>query len=410
MIASVKSEMRSVVEYSLRLLEDRLANTEQRVAQLQADVGDLPARAAEFTRLKQHVDQVQNIFDMLAEQYYEAQIGESIEMGDVEIVDSAPVPIRPDPSNARRNTLLATILGLVLGMGLAFSAEHFDPRLRDAGRVERAGQLRVLAVIPHLRSENGQQPVLMVPPELDGASSNRTLRVGAEAFRMLRTTLRFAHLDGSRILTVTSSQPEEGKTTITVNLATSMAYQGGRVLLIDADLRRPKIHAVFGLDRNPGLSDLLAGEIELGQVVQRTGHPELFVISAGTPVQNPAELLGREEFAELLEKAASDNFTVLIDSPPTLVVADASIIGAATQGTLVVVRSEMTPGPALTQSVKKLRQLDVPLVGIVLNDASRRSMHRYGYYAYDKYYYSSEADKEPGGRMRGLLSRIMGRA
>tara|TARA_Y100000590_G_scaffold302263_3_gene340759 strand:+ start:1298 stop:3781 length:2484 start_codon:yes stop_codon:yes gene_type:complete len=426
MILAVKMEMRSVMKNSLILLEDRIENSEERVAQLRADVGELPERAASFTKFQQRVDQVRNIFDMLAEKYYEAQIGESIATGDVELVDFAPIPVRPDPAHHTRNILFAVIFGFLVGVGLALLMEHLDPRLRDPRAVERASKLKVLAIIPRLEATNGnkdQRVVARVSPLTKGDTSGRNQWLGAEAFRMLRTIIRFTQEDDGQkgVFTVTSSQPSEGKTTVTVNLASSMAYQGNRVLILDGDMRRPKIHLAFGLDRGPGLSELLRGQAQLSDItndpiVSRIDGSDLYVITAGSAVDNPAELLGNTSFNELIAHASSKGFTVIIDSPPTLAFADAALIGSAAQGVLVVVRSHVSVEPALASSVNRLKQLDVPLMGVVLNDARKGGLNYYGYYGYygygyygygySDYYSNSDEDEQNIGGIRGLLSKL----
>ena len=378
MIASIKSEMRGVLEYSQVLVQDQLTRARERVEEIQGEVGELPARAAVFTRFQQRVDQVQNIFDMLVENYYEAQIAESVESGDLALVDSAPIPIRPDPSSGRRDTILAALIGIVLGVGLALYIEHFDTRIRSVAEAEQAAQLRVLASIPLLPSVNGSDRILLLQPQWDERESDQEVTAGTEAFRMLRTTLRFAEIENAGVLAFTSAQPADGKTTVAANLAILIAFDGGPVLLIDGDLRRPRLHRVFGIDRRLGLSDVLDGNATVDEVIKPTDYSNLAVMPAGSWVPNPAELLGRKGFAELLGKASSD-YTVIVDCPPSLSVADASLIGKAAGGVVLVARSDVTPEPALASAVQNLRQLGVPLVGLVLNGDSASPGYYYNY-------------------------------
>lgn len=402
LIATVESTIQIVANESLTLLRQRLAAQESRARELRNEVGELPSRSSSFSQLQQRVDAVQEIFNLLVEKLYEAQIAEAVEVGDVELIDPAPVPMIPDPKRTRRNVGVAVVLGMLLGIAGVFAMEYLDTTVRRAEDAEAVGRASVLAHIPKFPedADTRRGPALVSP---------RTQDLAAEAFRVLRTHLSYVKAERPRVLAVTSPGPGEGKSTMAANLAVTMGREGVRVLLIDCDLRRPSLHDVFEIPSKPGLSDLLVGEADLSQVLTRTAA-QISLIPAGVKPPNPAELLRSSAFGAVIARARDEFDQILLDTPPVLAVTDPLVIAPVVDGFLVVVRVDHTDRFALARSADELGRSNVPVVGLVLNMVPTSGIYsRYGgYYGY--YYYQGYGDGKGSGRgrlkgLRKLLTR-----
>ncbi|MBI4538200.1 MAG: polysaccharide biosynthesis tyrosine autokinase [Gemmatimonadetes bacterium] len=402
LIADAKQKIRGIAEESLRLMRSRKDASEGRVRELRQQVGEVPGRSTGFTRLEQRIAGVQGVFDMLVEKYYEAQIAEAVEAGDVKIVDRAPPPLSPDPRRTRPKLAIALVVGLLIGSTLVFLLEYMDTKIKGAQDAQLAASLAVIAYIPKLQ----QNQKYVGGPLIVG---DRPGDPGAESFRVLRTHLRFVRTERPRLVAVTSPGPSEGKSTVALNLARSLAHEGHRVLLIDADLRRPSIHEVFELERAPGLSDVLVGECKGEDAFRFLPEEPLAVLTCGSVVPNPAELLGGPSLRSLLLFSRESFDTVVIDTPPVLAVTDALVLGAEVEGTLVVARTAYTDRKALTRGVDELRMVGAPLLGLVVNavPTSGAYGHYAGYYTYT-YYASVDGKRKrrgPLGRIQAILSR-----
>jgi len=384
LIAETKAQARVAAEQSLLLLGDRIDLERTRYNQLSSRAGSLPLATAEHGRLEQRVLAVQRVFDELVARYFEAQIAEGVEVGDIEIVAAAAVPVWPDRSYKSMNLGVGLIAGVLVGLIGALLADQVDSRVRRAADVERATNLDVVGAIPSIRS-------------LSTASASAQL--SKDAFRNLRTHLRFAGVDGKpQAVVVTSATPRDGKSTVAANLAMTLADQGSRTLLIDADLRRPQIHTTFGIEQEPGLADVLLGHVSEEDAPQvSTEIPALRILTCGTGVENPAELIGSTKFDEVMMKLRELYDYIVIDTPPLMAVTDAALVGAVADGTLVVVRANKTDSDALSAAVNQLRRLGVPLLGIVMNGVPTGRSSGYSYYPshYPSYTTGVASEEEP---------------
>ncbi len=266
----------------------------------------------------------------------------------------------------------------MLGALAAFVLEQLDTRVRDADDAQRAAAVGVIGLIPELRGEDGRPLAIKTDDHT----------VGAEAYRKLRTNLRFLRADRPRVIAITSPSPDEGKSVTAANLALAIAQQGQDVLLIDGDLRRPVQHEIFGAQRGPGLSDALVGLVDPFEAVQPCAEsPNLSVLACGTEAPNPAELLGSDAFARLLNTLIDRFDTVIVDTPPVNLVTDAAVIGSVTDGVLLVAEAGRTDRSVLASAVNELRQARGSVLGIVLNRVA--SGGRYGrnggYYSHRPY-------------------------
>ena len=384
LIVETKAQARLAAEQSLRLLRDRINQEQIRYNQLRGQAGSLPLRTAEHGRLEQRVLAVQRVFDQLVARYFEAQIAEGIEVGDIDIVAVAAVPVWPDRSFTTMNLGIGLVAGFLIGLVGALLSDQVDSRVRRSEDVERATSLDVVGTIPSINSLS---------------ATSASAQISKDAFRNLRTHLRFAGAEGKpRVVAVTSATPRDGKSTVAANLALTLADQGGRTLLIDADLRRPQIHTTFSINQGPGLVDLLQGRATAQDAPQTSPEvPSLDVLTCGTPVENPAELIGSAVFEEHLLKLRDIYDYIVIDTPPLMAVTDAALVGAVADGTLVVVRANKTDSDALAAAVNQLRRLRVPLLGIVMNGVPTGRSSGYAYYPshYPSYTTSAAAQEKP---------------
>lgn len=299
-------------------------------------------------------------------------VGADVSQTGVQVLTEAEAPTAAVSPKPVRDLALAAIAALVLGLGLAFLVDSLDERIRTIGDLERiAGGIPVLATIP-VSDATGAGFVAT----RDAPSSPQ-----AEAFRSLRTTAKFASVDGSiRVVQVTSANQGDGKTTVVANLAMAFAQGNERVLVACCDLRRPTVHLRFGAEVSPGLTDVIAGQATLEPTVRRVG-PYLGVLPAGTEPRNPSELLSSERTRRVVEAMATQADVVLLDATPILPVSDSLVVSRLAHAVLVVVDARSTSRKALSRALKTLQQVNAPILGLVLNGVSEREGYgtRYGY-------------------------------
>lgn len=310
-----------------------------------------------------------------ADQLLEVQ-GQVSESGVVKIVPVEPAALPKAPSYPIRTQTygLGLLAGLALAFGWAMLRQRTDTRLRTMGEIEAVGGIAALGVVPASKSLT----------EVHRALGGRNARPASEAFRQMRTNLRFVDVDRPpRAIVVSSSVAGEGKSTVAANLARIIARSGDPVVIIDADLRRPTLHGIFGVDASAGLTQVLAGTLAVVDALQPGDEDNLQVIAAGRIPHNPSELLGSQRMRTLLAELAADHF-VIIDSPPLLPVTDAALVAASADGALMVCRAGRLRRAPLTQSLRNLRAVDARLLGLVVNGVTqgrRAARYGYGYYA-----------------------------
>lgn len=302
------------------------------------------------------------------------------------ILAPAQVPTEPSSPNVLRNLAAGLLLGLLLGVGVAILRRVLDTKVRNELDVQSVTDSSILGLVP-FDAGAPDHPVVMHDDPL-GARS--------EAIRRLRTNLQFVELAAhARSIVVSSSVPGEGKSSTTINLAVSLADAGLKVALIDADLRRPSIARYLGMEGSVGLTTVLIGEAELGDVLQPWRDTSLSILPAGQVPPNPSELLGSKAMSALLEQMSGTFDMVLIDSPPLLPVTDAAILGRLAGGTLVVVGADRLHRPQLRMAMESLSAAGANVFGMVLNKVARGSFGSYGY----GYGYTS--DEVGGGAKTG---------
>lgn len=367
---------------------------------------ELNLREIEYQRLNRARENKSKLYQVVLERTTETDLTRMFVAQHVRVVDHALVPGFPVAPNRTMNVLAGLLGGLILGVGFAFALRFLDRRLRGPESVEELG-VTVLGVVPNVTSASAATPGRSrrrragapAPASSDLVVFDQPMSTAAECIRTVRTNLTFMGVGDARskVWVVTSSQPQEGKTTIASNLAASMAQSGKSVLLIDTDLRRPRVHSSFGLSREKGVSTLIAGEATFEAAIQRSRVPGLDVMTSGPVPPNPAELLHSPAFARLVETARQRYDLVIFDSPPLGAVTDAAIVGPQVDGVVVVVKATETTRDALRSSLRQLADVNAKVLGAVLNgfDFQSDSYYGKGYY-YRRYgeYYSAEQENE----------------
>jgi capsular exopolysaccharide synthesis family protein len=312
--------------------------------------------------------------------------------------DSAKLPTDPSSPNTKLNTLIGALIGLALGIGYAFIRNTLDRRVRHPRDIERETGVSVIGTLPLEKSLDGERKVIDFSADSERDISHHTI----EAMRELRTNLQFIDVDNPpRVIVVTSSVPGDGKSTVAVNLASSLAAAGQWAILIDCDLRRPVISDIFGVPGDVGLTDILAGRAELQDVAHRPrADMPLAVVPAGRIPPNPSELLGSKRMHEFIQ-SLSETAIVILDTPPVLPVTDAAVLAASADGVVVVASAGKTTFDMLNRAVENIQRTKGRVLGIVLNRVPRTGAGSayYGkeyYGAYERYGSHTEPTGERG--------------
>src|SRR5436190_3160699 len=369
-------------EYNAKLTEER--SFKGQLQEQQSAAANLDKKGGDYNMLKRKADSERDVYQRLLLQQKELSVQANSRAHNVQVMDRAEVPGAPILPNPRKDWITAILAGLTIAVGLAFGIEYLDDTVKTPEDITRRLKLPLLGLVPAVRGD--RVPVLTEPVPHDFG----------EAFRSLRTSLVFTSgAQATRIIAVTSSQPLEGKTTTACNLAMALALGGSRVLLIDADMRRPGLHKTMGLQNETGLSHLLVGQARVRDAVQRTSEPNLVAITAGRTPPNPSELLSSERMNNLITNLGTGPFDwVIIDTPPVLAVTDAVILAGRVSGVVFVVGYEMTRRAHAERALETLQSGHPKSVTVVLNrvDFNRNKYYysRYYGYQYKSYYGQSQ--------------------
>jgi len=382
----------------------------QRIEELSNDQYETPEKNLTHIRLKRELGVYEELLSQLKSKYQDIMIQESGRVEEVSIVRPALVPTQPFniPSKAKI-VVTGLVMGLILGVVLAFGIEVFDTSIGAIEDVEELLQIPVIGVIPYLdRGHNGKGRSKALASSGDRKQDLVThydpRSLASEAFRYLRTNLQFISVDKkNKSFLLTSSFIQEGKTFNVVNLALSLAQTGDRVLLVETDLRKPVIHKTFGLNRAPGLTDfvlgnydwgeiknsitdVMLGEFELEEILKTPGLDNLSIITAGTSPPNPSEILRSERFSKFLKEVYPLYDIILLDAPPVLPVADASDIGPLVDGVVLIYTVGKIGRGILKRAKLALDNVKCNVIGIVLNNVKPDIGPDYFKY-HSKYYY-----------------------
>lgn len=369
-VATLSNNLRTRFE----IVRDREQSLYRNLESLRQQIIDLSKKSMEQDRLQEIYKQNKHFLEEMLARSNEADLSATSWMNNIRVIEPAVAPQGPFSPNVPRTMALGLILGLFLGIGLVLGLDFLDHSLRTPEQVERYLGLDALTAVPRLTEEN-----------------RRSLR---EAFQTLRTALMLAARGGgSQVVLVTSSVPSEGKTTISFNLAKTLAAAGDRVLIVDGDLRKPRLHRMMQVKNTRGLTSLVLGEGDLEGVVHRRADiPNMDLITAGALPSNPPELFGKESFRRLIEEARGRYDWIIIDTPPAATVTDPVIAAQFADMVLLVVKYGGVRRQVIAEGLKTLARGDVRVVGAVLNDVDVQRDYYYSNYYYTYYHYGEKAE------------------
>lgn len=367
--------------------EAELAAVKRRLREYIAALDRVPARSIREAQLERSLQSRTDVFGIVSEKLQEARIAEQSEIGYASIVDEAVKPNSPIRPKVALNLIIGAFFGLVLGMCLVFLRNAMDNRVRKPEDLRKLG-LAVLGIIPDmsraLKDDFDGQDSIMEEGRTYSTSMIALLNPLSpisENYRRMRTNIQFSRPDENvQVIMVTSSGPGEGKTVTAANLAITMAQAGRPTLYMDADLRRPAGHKMFGINKEPGLVEILFDKYPFDEEAFKTGIDDLSIIPTGSSVPNPAELMGSRRMKEFVSKLRNHFDYIVLDTPPILAVTDAVLLSNLSDATIIVVAANETDLHSLERTIDSLQAVNAPIVGTVLNrfDVKRA----YGYYGY----------------------------
>jgi len=421
LIEQARASIASAAQTQISSVDLRIAALDGQRAQSMAMLRALPETGTEEIRLVDEVESARSLVTTLRAQHQSVRLSESMDVSQVQIIDMARYVTPVTVGNRQRALIIALVFGFLFGGGSAVLIEVMNPSVRGRGELEDLLALPALGIIPRIGPANGKpKNTFDRKPQALGAGSANGGRRGrifmgqsssgtpigvtadqpdlndfqstaAEAYRILRTNLVFLTPDRDmRTLLVTSASSGEGKTTTAANLAIAFARQGKRVLLVDCDLRRPRLHTIFGVERSPGFSDLLVDGTNLSAAIRPTPVERLYLLPRGDFDERAAELLSGSAGRNLMAKLQNHWDLVIFDTSPVLLTADAAAVAPMTDGVILVVCAGRTSRDAARQAVQQLQVVGAPVLGFVLNDPQSLG-ERYGEYRYNKEYYAVEA-------------------
>ncbi len=424
-IREIRTEMRREVAAQIAMLRNREEFLNRQIGELQQKNRELPTLELSLQRLQREAKTNDDLLALLKTKHQEALIKEAEQIEEVSIVRPATEPDAPIGGETANTMLVGAVLGLAIGLALAFVRENLDTSIGTIEDVESYLGVPVLGVVPHIDSRETVQRILERRPALAQIDPEALLSHSllithfdpkspvAEAYRTLRTNIQFARMERSgKVLVVSSPTLQEGKTTTIVNLALTMAQSGQKTLLIGANLRRPSIHRFFGIEREPGLSnilvgsaqwrdcirtvaDILMGRFEMEDIMAAPGLDNLHIIEAGPVPANPSELLSTPAMSGFLHSVRDVYDVVLVDTPPILPVTDSAIVASQADGVVIVYQAGKVGRLVLKRAKVHVENVGGKVWGVVLNDV-KTEIAGYAYTQYYTHYYGEETVVDPG--------------
>ncbi len=356
----------------------------------------LPERTIDLARLERERAAYEKLYLLVEEKYQEALINEQSTPGNVIIVDRARRANGPSKPNRMLIVLVGLVLGTGMGLGFAFVRSYFDTTIKTPEDIQNKN-INLLTWIPEIEGVGSEDH-----KEFEFIVAKRPDSIPSEAFRALRTRIQFSKIrpDAIKTILVTSSTPKEGKTTVSVNLAGSFAYTSKRTVIVDCDLRKPRMHNVFKAQRFPGFTDYFFGQADYEEIVRKSEIENLHFITAGTIPPNPSEILGSPQMEKFIEKLKSLYDIIILDSPPVIAVTDSEILSRMVDATVLVASANVTEKDLLEKSVELLTHDHGSFIGTVLN----RFTYRSGYGSYYKYYYYYSKPDQKGKKPKAEIN------
>ncbi len=411
-----------VIELNRRL-DKAKKDLSETINQLTIQQQDLSFKEIRLAQLNRNRTIAEDMYMDFKKRQAEAQILEAEKAKDVTVVEPASIPTKPIKPNIKFNIILGILSGFLIAMISGFIVESLDTSIGRIDDIEELIKLPVLGIIPHIPSESkkgririrqkkGEKSTDKELQEMRLISMFNPTSVMAEAYRSMRTQLDYSGLKGQgNCIVFTSASPGEGKTQTLVNLAGAFAQEGRKVLIVNTDFRKPTIYEIFGLNKSPGLSEILIGKLslekaintftdmllaglEFDQVLQSRGIENLNILTCGGHTPNPAELLNFPEMDELIHQLKQKFDLILFDTPPVLPVADASILSTKTDGTILVYQAGKTPRQALIRAKMQLENVNARILGVVINNVKTEYIHDMSTYHQYQYYSYKDEDKK----------------
>lgn len=356
---------------------------------------NLNEKAINYTVLKREAESTKEMYDLVIKRFKETSMTENIRTGNIRVVDAAEIPKSPVKPKKAQNLLLGLIVGLALGVGLAFFLEYLDNTIKLPDDIKERLKIPYLGPVPFITAAmqgNGNVPESKPGGSLITISSPKS--TASESYRGIRTSLLFSAADNApRMILVTSAAPAEGKSITSANLAVAMAQAGNRVLIVDCDMRRPKLHRIFNLQRDRGLSNIMVGSCDIDGATIHSSIPGIDIIVSGPVPPNPSEMLGSQQMIRFMEAIRERYDRIIIDSPPITAVTDSVILSRLVDGVLLVIRAGETHREIVKNGIGLLQAANARILGAILNGVMM-GRDSYYYYQYYYYYYGEDGDRK----------------
>jgi len=348
---------------------------------------ELNEKNVEYSSLKREVETNKSLYQSLLRRIKETEVSKDLQTTNIRIIDLAEVPKAPIGPNRKRDVLMGVMLSLVIGFGFGFLLEYLDSTIKNAGDVEAYVKLPFLGYVPSAK------PELKIEKDIDFACSKLPRSRIAEAYRSIRTSIIFSVPEDRPLKTIliTSTSPQEGKTTVCINLGIVFASANEKTLIIEADMRKPRLTKSFAVENKEGLSSFLAGTATFDEVLKQTSIPNLFFLPSGPRPPNPTELLTSAKSRSLLEEAKTRFDRIIIDSTPILTVADTAILANIVDGVIDIVRASYQNIDLILRGRQRLTEVKARIIGVILNNVNVKKEDSYYYY---HYYYAEKEEKK----------------
>ncbi|MEL1226690.1 MAG: polysaccharide biosynthesis tyrosine autokinase, partial [Candidatus Neomarinimicrobiota bacterium] len=405
---AIISELISL-ESEITVLELSIKQSQELLKIFNDKLSGLPLKQLEFSRLQRNNIVLNQNYNLLRQKLEEAKINVASQVGKVQIVDYARVPVQSG-INQNSKIISGLFFGFIVGILFIIIIELIDNTVKTNFDIEK-NSLTVLGVIPAIGKEDSSAKnriSRLFKPMFVGQSSKVAIKRRlitkedprspvSEAYRSLRTSMLYTGIDKmTKSILVSSAGPGEGKTTTVANMAITYANLGKKTLLVDTDLRRPVVHKIMNLDKEPGITNYLAGNInDFNELIRETDIDNLYAVTSGIIPPNPSELLGSKRMADLIDSLEKDWDMILFDSPPLVAVTDATMVSKAIDCIIIVVKVGQTDKKAFEHTIQSLRNVNAPIEGVVLNAVSHKNSYGSYYYYYQYYnYYGNENDND----------------
>lgn len=424
-ISAARRSINSEIENVVRGIESGFVAARAREQALEAEAKKQEQQAlnlkhigVEYAVLQEDVNVNRSLYESVLKRLSETNVSNDLAISNIQITQRAGLPLWPSSPQTLNNLILAIVVGLILGIGMAFLLDYLDTKMSTPEHVERAVSLNTLGVVPDLngldrlqldwksgdrylvKALKGLSPRRPVarnrPPDQLLLTQHHPQSIFPESYRSIRTSLLFSRPERPpQVILLTSAAPGEGKTSTSLNLAIALAQDGHNVLVIDADLRKGRCHNLLGMTNHRGLSNILTGQLGLDEGIQPTAISGLSLLSCGVCPPSPADLLGSNKMREILTRLRASYEFIIIDSPPAVALSDAAVLSVMADGVVLVFHGRKTTTASARQLIERLDMVRAPVLGVVLNSVDLQNPN-YSYYGHYQAYYPSTGDEDAG--------------